>query len=44
MIILISKQMSPVEHYSTYLTHSTEMQHTGVPTLGPLGLGDDNTP
>jgi len=41
IIILISKQISPVEHYSTYSTLSTlsvemqEMQVTGVPTLGP---------
>jgi len=32
IIIFVSKQMSPVEHYSV---HSTEMQFTRVPALGP---------
>jgi len=32
IIILVSKQMSPVDHYSTHLP---EMQFTGVPALGP---------
>jgi len=32
IIILISKQLSPVEHYST---HSTVMKYTHVPALGP---------
>jgi len=36
IIILVSKQMSPVEHYSIHSTHSTEMQFTLVPALGPL--------
>ena len=39
IIILISKQMSPIEHYSTHSTYSTEMLYTSVPTLGPLGDG-----
>jgi len=42
IVILISKQMSPAEHYSTPSTHSTEMQFTGVPARRPLG--DDSAP
>ena len=34
IIILVATQISTVEHYSI---HSTEMQSTHVPTLGPLG-------